>query len=99
MPQRQAILTASGEYQLTAALLTNRKQRARQGRFVVQSVKAIESALVNGWRFDSVGTPRGRRLTSWATSVIERSGARRHVELAPELYAQLAEKSEPGELI
>ena len=41
MPQRQAILTASDEYQLTAALLTNRKQRARQGRFVVQSVKAI----------------------------------------------------------
>lgn len=99
MPQRQAILTASDEYQLTAALLTNRKQRARQGRFVVQSVKAIESALVNGWGFESVWTPRGRRLSAWASSVIERSGARRHVELAPELFAQLAEKSEPGELV
>lgn len=98
-PQRQAILTASDEYQLTAALLTNRKQRARQGRFVVQSVKAIESALVNGWGFESVWTPRGRRLSAWASSVIERSGARRHVELAPELFAQLAEKSEPGELV
>ncbi|HUY70816.1 MAG TPA: TrmH family RNA methyltransferase [Gaiellaceae bacterium] len=98
-PQRQAILTASDEYQLTAALLTNRKQRARQGRFVVQSVKAIESALVNGWEFESVWTPRGRRLSAWASSVIERSGARRHVELAPELFAQLAEKSEPGELV
>ena len=99
MPQRQTILTASDEYQLTAALLTNRKQRARQGRFVVQSVKAIESALANGWGFDSVWMPRGRRLSAWATSVIERSGARRQVELAPELFAQLAEKSEPGELV
>jgi tRNA G18 (ribose-2'-O)-methylase SpoU len=99
MPERQAILTASAEYQLTAALLTNRKQRARQGRFVVQSVKAIESAVANGWEFDSIWTPRGRRLSAWATSVIERSGVRRHVELAPGLFAQLAEKSEPGELV
>ena len=99
MPQRQAILTANDEYQLTEALLTNRKQRARQGRFVVQSVKAIDSALANGWGFDSIWTPRGRRLSAWASSVIERSGARRHVELAPDLFARLAEKSEPGELV
>ena len=96
MPQRQAILSASDEYQLTAALLVNRKQRSRQGRFIVQSVKAVESAIANGWVFDSVWTPRGRRLSAWASSVIERSGARRHVELAPELFAQLAEKDEPG---
>jgi TrmH family RNA methyltransferase len=99
MPQRQAILTESDDYQLTAALLTNRKQRARQARFVVQSVKAIDSALANGWVFDSVWTPRGRRLSAWAASVVERSGARRHVELAPDLFARLAEKSEPGELV
>jgi tRNA G18 (ribose-2'-O)-methylase SpoU len=99
MPQRQAILTANDEYQLTEALLTNRKQRARQGRFVVQSVKAIDSALANGWAFDSIWTPRGRPLSRWATSVLAGSGAQRHVELAPELYARLAEKSEPGELL
>jgi len=93
------MLSASDEYQLTAALLTNRKQRARQGRFIVQSVKAIDSALANRWGFDSIWTPRGRHLSAWATSVLARSGARRHVELAPELFARLAEKSEPGELI
>ncbi len=99
MPPRQAILSANDEYQLTAALLSNRKQRARQGRMLVQSVKAIESAIASEWVFDSVWTPRGRRLSAWAGSVIERSGARRHVELATDLFAQLSEKDEPGELV
>jgi tRNA G18 (ribose-2'-O)-methylase SpoU len=99
VPQRQVILSAGDEYQLASSLLTNRKQRARQGRFVAHSVKAIESAVVHGWAFDSLWVPRGRPLSAWASSVIERSGVERLVELAPELFARLAEKSEPGELV
>jgi TrmH family RNA methyltransferase len=97
--ERQAILTANAEFQLAASLLTNRKQRSRQGRFVVQSVKAIDAAVARDWSFDSVWTPRGRPLSRWAAGVLEQSGARKHVEVAAELFAELAEKSEPGELV
>jgi 23S rRNA (uridine2479-2'-O)-methyltransferase len=97
--RRETILTSNAEFQLAASLLTNRKQRGRQGRFVVQGVKPIGAALAQGWSFESVWTPRGRSLSGWARGVIEQSGARRHVEVAPALFAELAEKDEPGELV
>jgi TrmH family RNA methyltransferase len=97
--EQQRILSANADFQLALALLDNRKQRRRQRRFAVQSVTAIDEALAAGWGFDSLWSPAGKRLSAWARAVLEQSGARLHVELAPELFAQLSGKSEPGELI
>src|SRR5262249_12529907 len=41
----------------------------------------------------------GRELSRWAAETVERSGARRHVRLAFELFAQLEGKDDPGELV
>ncbi|MDX6503734.1 MAG: rRNA (uridine2479-2-O)-methyltransferase [Gaiellaceae bacterium] len=98
MEQRR-ILSANADFQLAVSLLDNRKQRRRQRRFAVQSVTAIDQALAAGWGFDSLWSPAGKRLSAWAQGVLEQSGARLHVELAPELFAQFSGKSEPGELI
>jgi TrmH family RNA methyltransferase len=95
----RTVLTETDDFQLAKALLTNRKQRRTQRRFLVQGVRPISVALAEGWSFDSIWTPRGRRLSEWARDVIDRSGARTHFEAAPPIFAQLAEKAEPGELI
>jgi TrmH family RNA methyltransferase len=93
-------LTAANDYyQLTLALVDNRKQRQRQKRFVVQSVKAIGDALERGWSFESLWIREGARLSSWAQDVIDRAGARRTISARVELFAALHGKEDPGELV
>jgi TrmH family RNA methyltransferase len=94
---QRRILSANAEFQLALSLLANRKQRRRQGRFAVQSVATIDQALAHGWRIDSVWTPAGRDLSRWAREVVAQAPL--HVELAPALFAELAEKDEPGEIV
>jgi TrmH family RNA methyltransferase len=90
------ITAANDEFQLVLSLLTNRRQRQRQGRFVVEGVRAIDRAIVRGWELDSVWFAGGRELSRWARAVIERAPA---VELAPELMEELSGKDETSELV
>ncbi len=91
--------TANDEFQLTLALLRNRRQRARQGRFVVQGVRAINQALDHGWTVDALWYPAAQPLSRWATATLERAPTATAVEAAPELIAELSEKDEPAELL
>src|SRR5919201_480760 len=87
------------EFQLAHSLLSNRRQRHRQSRFVVQGVRPLERALAAGWRVDAIWYAQGRPLSRWAQGVLARAGARSHVEAAPELLAELSERDEPSELV
>jgi TrmH family RNA methyltransferase len=87
------------EFQLVQALVRNRRQRARQGKFVVEGVRPINQALEHGWTIDAVWYPAGRALSRWAAAVLESGRAAVYVEAAPELMAQLGEKDEPSELL
>jgi TrmH family RNA methyltransferase len=87
------------EFQLTQALLDNRKQRARQGKFVVEGVRAIDQAFEHGWAIDALWYPAGRTLSRWAASLLESGRAAVHVEASPELFARLSGKDEPSELL
>jgi TrmH family RNA methyltransferase len=93
------ISARTAEFQLLAALLENRKQRRKQGRFLVQGVTPINLALANGWAVDSLVVASGRPRSRWAEQVLRDAGARTHVELLPELFAELSGKEEPGELL
>lgn len=90
---------ANDEFQLTHSLLSNRRQRHRQGRFVVQGVRPLERALAAGWHVDALWYAQGRALSRWAQDVLARAEARAHVEAAPELLAELSERDEPAELV
>lgn len=87
------------EYQLVHALVRNRKQRARQGRFVVEGVRPISQAFAHGWTIDALWYASGGPLSRWATSLLESGRAAAHVETAPELLAELGQKDEPSELL
>ena len=87
------------EFQLTLALLRNRRQRARQRRFVVQGVRSINQALAHEWPVAALWYPAGRPLSRWAMSVLGQAAEATHVEAAPELIAELSERDEPAELL
>jgi TrmH family RNA methyltransferase len=91
------IRTANDEFQLAQALLTNRRQRQRQRRFVVEGVRPINRLVEAGRPIDSVWFPSDRRLSAWAQQVLEAADA--HVEVEPELFAALSGKDEPSELL
>lgn len=99
MPRVRRIQSADAAFQLTASLLTNRKQRQRQRRFVVEGVRAINGALARGWPIESLWYPEGRALSSWATKLLGSDVGSVHYELAPGLFAELSGKDEPSELL
>lgn len=89
----------SDEFQLVSALVHNRKQRARQRRFVVEGVRPINQAFEHGWTIDALWYASGRPLSRWATARLSSGRAAKHVEAAPELFSELGEKDEPSELL
>lgn len=86
-------------YQLALSLRSNRKQRRRQRRFVVEGVRNINAAIEHGWPIESLWYSAERRLSSWARSLLEAPTATAHYELPQDLMEQLSDKAEASELI
>lgn len=87
----------NARFQEWAALLTNRNKRQRAGEFLVQGVRPITRAVERRWTVRALAYPAGERLSDWAAGVLRTAGGER-AELAPELFAELAEK-DAGELV
>jgi tRNA G18 (ribose-2'-O)-methylase SpoU len=95
----RTLLSASAEFQLLCSLKENRRQRAQQGRFLVEGVRAIDVAVERGWPFASLLHPDGRRLSSWARGLLDSGVAAERVAVAPELWTELSDREEPSELL
>jgi TrmH family RNA methyltransferase len=96
---RRTIHSADAEFQLLRALADNRRQRHRQGRFLVEGVRAIDAAVAAGWPIHAFVTGPAATLSGWASSLLEGGAAREHVELAAPLMAELSGKDETSELV
>lgn len=80
--------------QVWTAYLDNRSKRTRDGRFLVHGVRPITQALACGWPLETLlyrlGDDPG--LSTWARETLDRCTVPA-VGLAPELMAELGEKS------
>jgi TrmH family RNA methyltransferase len=99
MARSRTIRSANADVQLALALRDKRRQRARQGRFLVEGVRSIDAAVAGGWTIESLWLAAGRPLSRWAAELLESGVARRHVELEPGLMAELSAKDETSELV
>ena len=99
MARERTIRSANADFQLALALRDNRRQRSRQGRFVVEGVRSIDAAVANGWTIDSFWFAAARGRSGWARALLESGLARTHVELDPALMDELSGKNETSELI
>ena len=93
------ITSASADFQLLEALRHNRKKRTRQGRFLVEGVRAIDRAVAAGWPVEAVLSPIGAAPSGWARAVLDARPSAGRVELAPELFERLTDREEPPELL
>jgi 23S rRNA (uridine2479-2'-O)-methyltransferase len=96
---RRRIDAANDAFQLTLSLQSNRKQRRRQGRFVVEGVRNINAAVEQGWPIDSFWYSGDRRLSDWARSLLQARAVGTLYELPADLLARLSQRDEPSELI
>jgi 23S rRNA (uridine2479-2'-O)-methyltransferase len=91
------ITTRNATYQQWQALLTNRTKRQRSGQFLIQGVRPITLAVDHGVPLEYVAYRSSGSLSSWALSVLDRSGAT-PVAMDPSLVDELAER-ESSELV
>jgi tRNA G18 (ribose-2'-O)-methylase SpoU len=87
------------EIQLLEALRTNRQKRERQQRFVVEGVRNIDAALLNGWDVHTVLAPEGARLSRWAEMVVDRAPGAELLRLAPAIFDLLTDREERPEVL
>jgi 23S rRNA (uridine2479-2'-O)-methyltransferase len=99
LPVLRRVDSDNDAYQLALSLRSNRKQRRRQRRFVVEGVRSINAAIEHGWRIDSFWYSRERRLSSWARPLLDAPIATALYELPAHLMQRLSEREETSELI
>ena len=99
MPRSRVLLSASAEFQLLRSLKDNRRQRAQQGRFLVEGVRPIDVTVERGWPIELLLHPDGARMSAWARRLLESGVAAERVAVAPELWRELSDRDEPSELL
>ena len=94
----RVLRSANDEFQLLEALLTNRRKRRQQGVFLVQGVRAIDSAIESGWPLRSllVKESAGSR---WARGLHDRAGAGEVIVMADALLDRLSQRDEGAEVV
>jgi 23S rRNA (uridine2479-2'-O)-methyltransferase len=98
-PTRIKIYTENSDFQSIEALRRNRIKRSRSREFFVEGVRPINQAIAGGWQINTLVFSREKRLSAWAEGIIDKSNARRLVELPLELLTKLSQKDESSELI
>jgi TrmH family RNA methyltransferase len=99
MPRLLKVSSANAAFQRIEVLRRNRTRRHQYGEFVIEGVRAINGALRAGWTVRSFAFARDRPRSRWAAEILEQSRADAHLEVAPDLFAQISDKDEPPELI
>jgi 23S rRNA (uridine2479-2'-O)-methyltransferase len=81
------------------ALRTNRSRRQQTGTFIVEGVEPVTAAVTNGWDCEALICESGRRLSAWATGVVETTRAATRYEVERDLMAGLSGRTEGSELL
>ena len=92
------IRSENAAFQLLEALRRSRRKREQRGEFLVEGVQAIDRCVAASWPVRAVLSPLDAEPSRWAREVVDALATER-VELSPELFARLADREEPPELL
>lgn len=87
------VITRNATFQRWQSLLTNRAKRHRAGEFLVHGVRPISQAVSQGWTISELLHDGRPKPSAWAEDLLASVPATRFA-VAPELMAELGEKSE-----
>jgi len=95
----QKIVTKDATYQKFEVLLTNRNKRHRYHEFLVEGVRNINEAIKNNWQVHSFIYPSGKKLSGWASDLLNQVKTKVNYELKENLMNELSSKEDTSELI
>lgn len=93
------VYSENASFQHFETLRRNREKRHRHREFVLEGVRQINLALEYGWGIKGWLYCPERRLSSWATGLLERDDAATRYELSSQLLEKLSGKAESSELL
>lgn len=91
--ETKKVTRQNGQFQQWQALLTSRTKRSQGGKFFVQGVRPINSAIKQQLVIDSL-LYRAGKLSDWATQLIASNTTAKRYELSADLMKELGEKNE-----
>lgn len=87
-------------YQVLSALKQNRRKRSELGELFVEGIEAIKQALSSSRvRPKKILFAEYDGLSDWAKDLVDRGVFEESVSLERELYAELADRAEPSEIM
>lgn len=95
----QKIRTKDATYQKFEVLLTNRNKRHRYQEFIVEGVRNINEVIANNWQISAFIYQDGKKLSDWATDLLQRIKTDVNYELTEHLMNDLSGKEDASELI
>jgi 23S rRNA (uridine2479-2'-O)-methyltransferase len=93
------IYSKNNDFQHAEVLKRNRLKRTKNKMFFVESVKSIALALENEWKIDTFLYSNEKELSDWAKEVLNKSTAKKHIEMPIKLMSELSDKDDISELI
>ena len=99
MPEFIKIRSEDNSFQHAEVLRNNRVKRSKNRKFFVEGVRSINLALENDWTVDTFLYSSERKLSGWATGILGRSTAKKHIDMPLRLMEKLSGKEEASELI
>lgn len=98
-PKVIRVYSENATFQHFETLHRSREKRQRHREFVTEGVRQINLALEFGWTINGWLYSPERKLSGWATDILEKHPAPVHYELAEPLLAKLSSKEESSELL
>lgn len=93
------ITAENAEYQIIESLKTNRTKRVKLGEFFIEGIESIKQAIAANIRITRVITADLKKLSGWATQVVENLDNAKIIEMSERLYNKLCDREEPTEIV
>jgi TrmH family RNA methyltransferase len=99
MNNTQCIFSKNATFQKFEVLRTNRNKRHKHNEFIIEGVRNINEAVMNNWQVNSFIYQRNKKLSEWATNLLQKIKTQVNYELTDRLMVELSEKEDTSELI
>lgn len=93
------VYSRNAAYQKFEVLKSNRNKRYRYGEFLVEGVRNINQAVLNGWGISAFLFDDDRTLSDWARDKLSSVRADAHYALSAALMRELSGKDDASELL
>jgi TrmH family RNA methyltransferase len=100
MPRTLPVESRNQWFQRVEALKRNRNKRHREGLFVVEGVRPINSLVgASSWEIEAFLYAPERDLSDWARTLLDKSRAVVHLEVGATLLDELSDKDDSSEML